>query len=139
MSAFRSRLPHALLLGLLCAADTLRAQIIRGRASSDGAPLADVLVIVSDTAGAKMAESLVDESGRYAIGLRGPGRYVLRAQRIGFNTMTSAPFSVHTGESVVRDLVMTVHPFSLNSIVINAGNRCVVRPSEGEAAARVWD
>ncbi len=134
------RLLRAILwCALVSGSRALPAQVLRGRVLAGDAPLADALVIVDDSAGSRVAESLVDESGRFVIGVRKAGRYVLRARRIGFTAIQTPPFSVRAGETVVRNIVMTALPFSLNNIVISGASQCVVRPAEGEATARVWD
>jgi len=118
-----------------------RAQVIRGDVA-DGAtqaPLYGTLVVVIDSAGARIAGAITNDSGRFAIRLPRAGHYRLRAERIGYVSGAFIPFDVGEGETVVQHLTAATAVAVLPTDTVVAGNRCVVRPTEGRQTAALWE
>ena len=82
---------------------------------------------------------LARQSGLYQLMAPVPGRYRVRADRIGYATSYSDYFEIAAGDTVVIDLVARVEAVSLAGIEAEGERRCRVRPQEGLAVARVWD
>jgi len=97
------------------------------------------LVVLLDTAGRQVGGSLTDEGGSFRLRAPAPGRYALRAERIGFQTVTSTPFELSEGPAVRMDLEAAAKAVALEGIRVEGERRCVVHPEEGQALAQVWD
>src|SRR5689334_9467081 len=98
-----SRTWHAA-LGLL-AAGTLHAQqatttgAVRGVVTgADGAPLASVTVSATDAETGVRRGGQTDAAGRYQIPFLNPGRYTVRAQRIGFRPAETPNVRIGLGQ-----------------------------------------
>src|SRR5919199_2381253 len=138
----RAVLPLATLaVALLILTRPLAAQIVRGTVVAQGTnePVASTVVRLVDASGKRLAGAISDETGRFAIKAPAPGRYTLHADRIGFKSVTSAPFALATGQTIEQKLVAPAVPAMLAGITIAGSDRCVVRPQEGMEAARVWE
>src|SRR5688500_11691372 len=75
------------LLGVLwCSADPVAGQTIRGRVLEQGSelPIPTAGVTLIDEKGAAVANAIADSSGNFAIRPPQPGKYWVRAQRIGY-------------------------------------------------------
>lgn len=118
-----------------------RAQVVRGDVAdgSTQAPLYGTLVVVYDSAGARVAGAITNDSGRFAIRLPAAGHYRLRAERIGYASGETIPFDVADGETVVQHLTAATAVAVLPVDTITAGNRCVVRPTQGVRTAALWE
>src|SRR5690242_16384794 len=83
-----------------------RAQVVRGtvEAESTHVAVSSALVSLLDASGRRVARTLTDDAGRYALVAPRPGRYTVRAERIGHRAMSSAPFELAAGETLVRTL-----------------------------------
>lgn len=117
------------------------AQAVSGvvQESETGDPLPTVVITLLDGDGRVHGRTLSDVRGRFSLSAPGPGRYGLRAERIGRRSVEVAPLEVGSGEEVVRELVMFVEAISLEGIEVVGDARCRLRPDEGVALARVWD
>ena len=123
------------------AARDARAQVVRGDVA-DGAtqaPLFGTLVVVVDTNGARVGGAITNDSGRFAIRLPHAGHFKLRAERIGYISGAYVPIDVGEGETVVQHLSAATAVAVLPTDTIVAGNRCVVRPTEGVKTAALWE
>lgn len=131
-----------LLLALLTLALPLpiHAQVITGhlRDAASRAPVEGALVLLFDVAGRRAGGVLTDARGAFGIVAPGQGRYTLRAERIGYATVTSEPFTLAADEVHPVALLAAAMPVSLEGIEVEGSKRCVVRPEEGAALTRVW-
>jgi hypothetical protein len=130
-----------LVLLALAAPCSSAAQIVQGqvRDAASQAPVQGALVVLLDTGGRQVGGSLTDEGGSFRMRAPAPGRYALRAERIGFETVTSDPFELSEGPAVRMDLEAAAKAVALEGIQVEGERRCVVHPEEGEALAQVWD
>lgn len=130
-----------LCLSLLIAAPHLSAQTIRGTLVEQGTgePVDGGIVILLDTAGAQRGGTLSDSHGRFVLQAPAPGRYRLRAERIGYATTTSPFFKLGAGETREYRLVASTEAIVLEGVVARGERRCTIRPEQGLLAARLWD
>ncbi len=130
----------ALLLALAAPCPAL-AQIVQGRLrdAASQAPVQGALVLLLSADGRQVGGFLTDEGGAYRLRAPEPGRYTLRAERIGFETVTSDAFELSAGPALRVDLEAAGMAVALEGIRVEGQKRCVVRPGEGQALARVWD
>jgi hypothetical protein len=105
----------------LCAAGEVRAQgpgYVRGRVRDDstGAPLGAVLVTAQQGRSTITAPAESDDSGRFVLRLR-PGRYLVRARRLGYIEEISPSVEVaRAGESVPLEMRMLTLPAVLEAV-----------------------
>jgi hypothetical protein len=94
---------------LLVLAQPLAGQVIRGRVMEDrtGNPVAAASVTVLDDAGQPAGYAQSGAFGEFIIRLKGPGRFFVRAERVGYRAATSGLSDVGTGDDVYRLLVLT--------------------------------
>lgn len=134
-------LATALLLTLLCSASA-GAQTVRGVLVDDGSerPVVGALVVLLDSAGTQRGGSLTDQAGRFLIQAPVPGRYRLRAERVGYRSALSEPLELAAGAALEHPLRAPVEAVALEGIVARAEQRrCRVRPRDGERTQQVWE
>src|SRR5690348_8585167 len=132
---------HVFAAILLIAAHIGHAQTIHGKvvAKADGAAVSGAIVSLLDTTGAAVATELAEDSGSFSFHAPAPGRYSVRAERIGFRSIVSSSVFVTQGDSIQVPMTMTGEGVSLRAIIVNADRRCLVRPQEGVATAQLWN
>jgi len=128
-------------LALLAAPDEGWSQALLGQALQEGSgnPVEGALVIVTDSRGEQVARGLTDAAGRFRLVLPGPDTYGLTLERIGFETVVGGPYQVEGTGTLRLELTVPETAIELEGISVEADRRCVVRPGEGEATARLWD
>ncbi len=134
----RTSLLAGLLLGLLAAPGS--GQIVRGHLldRSAGAPVGGAVVTLVDSAGTDVARVLSRASGWYAMTAPGPGRYRLRAARIGYEDAVTTPFELVAGQALERDLAVTVRAIRLEGLTVKARSRCELRREQGVETQALW-
>lgn len=117
------------------------AQVVRGRVAEEGGGMAVAAAMMSlvDPSGAPAARTLTRRSGFFELAAPGPGRYRLRADRIGYATTFSDDFTLAAGDTLAMDLDVTVEAIELAGITAEADRNCRMRPEEGLAVSKVWD
>jgi hypothetical protein len=106
----RRSLPLALLFGLVSFGPRLGAQTVRGTivVESTGLPVGSALVTLVGTDGVEIPPGVrSDTVGGFVLHAARPGRYRVKATRIGFRPLTSDIVSLGPGELVVVRLRMT--------------------------------
>src|SRR3954471_19229275 len=84
----------------LLGAAPLRAQTVRGElVDAAGRPVEQVLVALVGPGGHQAGAALTSASGQFRIRAPGPGRYSLRAERVGYATVTTPAFDLGDGET----------------------------------------
>lgn len=130
-------LSTVLLVGL---GRALGAQAIRGTvADENGAPVAGAIVVLLDSAGRPVAGGLASSRGEFHVRAPVAGRYTIRIDRIGHANDLSERIELTAGAVVERNIVARASPVQLTGVVISRTRRCVSRPEEGTAIAKVWD
>lgn len=106
----------------------------------EGRAIPGALVMLVDSAGAERAHALSDSAGGFRLGAPGPGRYTLRAERVGY-AMTSSPvIAVGRGETVEHRLAVRVQAVRLEGLAGVADEpRCESRPAHAERTRALWE
>lgn len=122
-------------------ASPLHAQGVRGIVMSGegGQTIEGAAVSLLDSSGIRVGGMFSDASGRFAVRAPGPGRYSVRAVRIGYRPTHSALVALDAGQVVELTLSMQPVPVELPAVVTRGDDRCVIRPEEGLAVARAWE
>jgi hypothetical protein len=119
----------------------LLGQSVVGRLSvaEEAAPIQGALVLLLDEGEEVLGGGLTDEEGGFMISAPGPGRFLLRFERIGYQTRETPPFTLEAGQT--REVIMVTlrTQAGLEGISIGGRGRCVVRPEEGLKVAQVWE
>lgn len=132
----------ALIMGLgAVAAVPLGAQTVVGRtlASATDAPLGGVFVTLIDEAGRQTAGFISRPDGGFLIRAPGPGRYVLRAELIGYGSIERW-VELSEGTMLPETLRLPLQAVELEGIVARASRQrdCSLRSEEGQALERLW-
>jgi hypothetical protein len=120
----------------------LRAQTVRGTLVEEGSgrPIPGAFVILQDSIGGTLSSTLTSASGTWLLRPPGAGRYSLRADRIGYESFLSEPFTLAEDESATYGLAVGVAPIGLAELAVEgAGGQCEVLGEEGLAVYRVWE
>jgi hypothetical protein len=129
----------ALCLGSPSAA---HAQTVRGQlAGADGEEPAPTLVALLDAAGKQRATTLTDTAGRFVLRAPAAGEYTLRAERIGYNSITSAPMRLEAGETLPHALQVPSEPVRLPARVEGrtGASRCTFVSTAPVETATAWE
>lgn len=125
----------------LLAPASVSAQVVRGLVVESGSrqPLYGSIVVLLDSAGTQVTGAIADSLGRFTLTAPAPGRYTLRANRIGFQSTRSDPFALAAGQTIAQTLIASAIPVQLAAIDVTGKERCTTRPEEGRAAFAVWE
>ena len=117
------------------------AQVVRGVVvdEASGRAMPGIVIVLLDTAGKRLAGVLADDAGRYAIRISIPGRYAIRAERIGYRADAPTPVTLAVGETVELRLVTRPVPVVLGAVRVTGKTPCVARASDGHEVSAVWD
>ncbi len=130
-----------LLCGAALAPTPARAQSVLGRfvdAAKD-APIPGAVVTLKDSTGADVASTLTDEQGRFLLRAPSAGRYSLRAERIGFQSTTTALLSLASDATREIRLESSEQAVELEGVVATGERRCTVRPESALRTAALWE
>lgn len=116
-------------------------QVVRGvvidEASGRGMP--GIVVVLLDSAGRRLAGVLADDDGRYAIRTTVPGRFAIRAERIGYRADAPTAVVLKTGETIELRLVTRPVPVLLSAVHVIDKSPCVNGAADGREISTVWD
>jgi hypothetical protein len=99
-----------------------------------------VLVALVDADGHQRAAALTDAAGAFTIRAPGAGRWSLRAERIGYATVTSPAFDLRDGETRTEQLVASGRAVMLEALHVSAsGRRCAGRADRAAETATLWE
>ncbi|WP_420126553.1 carboxypeptidase-like regulatory domain-containing protein [Longimicrobium sp.] len=128
-----------LLLCALALASPAGAQAVSGRfVDQDGTPIPSARVTLQAESGAAVHAVLTGADGQFSLRAPAAGRYLLRAERIGYAATVSAPMTLAAGETATQRLVAAGQRVMLESVVVSAQPRCSIRPGDAEETAAVW-
>jgi hypothetical protein len=118
-----------------------QAQVIRGTVvdQASGRALPATVVVLLDSAGKRVAGVLSGDDGTYAIRIAVPGRYALRAERIGFRAEAPTPVTIAGGQTLQLRLSTRPIPVVLGEVKVTGRTTCVARASDGAEVSAVWD
>ena len=116
------------------------AQIVRGRllSAEGGTGIGGAMISLVDQRAAAADRTLTTNTGLFQL-TAPPGRYRLRADRIGYASTLSDHFELLAGEVVHLDIFASIEAINLVGIDATGDPRCRIRPAEGLAVARVWE
>ena len=121
----------------LCVTSAASAQALSGIVTEqDGAPLPGVFVILLDSAHVQRAATLTDAHGHYAFHIPTPGRYSLRAELIGHQSVT---VPIDGTRSATANIALPVSPILIGSIEAKAERRCVGVSQLTPALTQLWE
>lgn len=128
------------LIAALLAAAPAAAQTVRGVVVEEGTarPVAGATVVLAAAGGATAAGALTDAAGRFSLTAPAPGRYTVRAERVG-HAAASVQVELRAGETVEVRLSTAARAFVLPTLQVTADERCVVRPGVGLQAYELWE
>lgn len=141
------RVMRGLLLGaVLAAGGDLSAQAppagtVLGRVldQETQAPQVGAFVSLLDEEGVRRAGVLTDATGRYILRAPAPGRYRLRAERIGVESRFSPWFQVTPGQVVSQDILTRPAAVTLAGVEVTGESRCDLRGASGSATVALWE
>ncbi|HEV2145797.1 MAG TPA: carboxypeptidase regulatory-like domain-containing protein, partial [Longimicrobiaceae bacterium] len=134
-----------IIVGFLClfaASGPLAAQAVRGelREGETGRPVAGVFVVLLDAGGRQVGGSFTDASGAFLVQAPAPGRYTLRAERVGYASVRSPALDLAAGETREHEMEMGAEPVRLEGLVVRAEKgRCAALPEAEERTAALWE
>lgn len=125
--------------GLLGAAN-VHAQRIEGRVTlPDGAPAVRALVEAQRVGAPDVIRALSDESGRFSLGLSGPGRYAVRALRVGYRPTVLPARDIAANESARLLITLGAELVRLGEVRIAADAVCADDWRGDLATVSVWE
>jgi len=134
----RAFLLAVLTLSALCA--ELPAQQVQVRLREEGAltPINGAIVRLLSDSGT-VAQGLSNAAGRIVLRAPRNGSYRLKADRIGYMGVLSAPFELTAGEPFQSDLIMPTTRLELPTIEVETRTRCNTSGPEGREALAIWE
>ena len=127
---------------LALATRALPAQAVRGTLVEEGSgsPVAGTLVVLVDAGGKQVAGALTDAAGAFLLRAPSPGRYHLRAERIGIRGTVSRGLDLAAGQTVEQRLATPAAAFALEGLVVRRERkRCRALPEAGQQATALWE
>jgi hypothetical protein len=103
------------------------------------APVSGALVTLLDEGNQTRAGTLSDAEGRFVLAAPSPGRYRLKAERIGFESILSPILVLGAGGTVEHRMVISTAAVELEGITARGTQRCQARPDSGADMHRVWE
>lgn len=141
-TSFRLALTAALALGAtLAATSTLTAQTVRGRVIDAGlaTPVPGALVTLLDGGGVRVRSVLTSSTGGFVIADVAPGRYTVRAEMIGRESVEAAAFDVAPeADPPLVTLELSARPITLEGLDVSTAQRCEAGRDVALATYRVW-
>lgn len=117
------------------------AQLIRGRVIDAGTRNAIVgaYVVLVDEAGERHNGVLTNDIGIYTLRVQQPGRFLVRAEMIGRQSIDSDYMDLGVADTLSIDLTLPLAPIALEEIDVSAAKKCEVRPGSGGETHTVWE
>ena len=116
------------------------AQVVRGEVTdSTSRPISGVVVMLIDARAQARARTLTDERGEFRIAAPAAGAYSLRTMRIGFRPTTTPPIELRAGDEVMRHLIVSGLPITLDTIRVADRSACRAFTDSGAATFAVWE
>ena len=117
------------------------AQVIRGVVvdSASHQPLPAVLVSLADSGNRNLQRFLTDENGEFKFLAPRPGRYSVRAERLGMRTGTVEGVDVAADRTVSLRITLSHLPITLRGLQASRDRRCELPRDLGLETLRVWE
>ncbi len=128
-----------LCIALSCAVGPLRAQLVRGTVLlPDSSRAAGIVVTATDSHGDVSARALTSERGDFVLRMSSPGRYEIRALRIGFSPTVVPAVDVGTADVQMPPIVLRGEAVSLARVTVRGESVCKVQRDSAKMVARLW-
>lgn len=112
----------ALVLAWAFSPTAIRAQVLRGRLvddlSGEAIPAANITLLAGTKGGDLVARVLSDSAGAFILKGIGDGRFRIRGERIGYETVTSPPFDLVDQDTLAVELRMSVEAVPLAPLTV---------------------
>ncbi len=102
-------------------------------------PVAGALVTLLNERDSIVARALASDAGVATLEAPAPGRYRLRADRIGQRGFATEPLSLRTHETRRLVIAMASEPVVLPELAVAEASRCRALGRAGPAVAQLWD
>ena len=114
-------------------------QVVLGELVSgeDRRPLPGTLVTLVDSTGMRWARYVTNASGRFILRPNMPGRYIIRAERIGYQAAVSPLLTVN--DTLLYRFIIQPLPVQLPGIDVASRERGCERHRDGTAVATLWN
>jgi hypothetical protein len=123
----------------VCLTHVAAAQVIEGhmRGADSATTVPGIVVLAIDSAGRIAARSLSDADGLYVLRAV-PGRYRVRALRIGYTPSETVAIDLAAGETRRIDLILRSLPVVLPTVAIDGHATCLSRAAAADAV-QLWE
>lgn len=134
------RLGLALLVVALLAGPG-RAQVVRGQVvdGTTQAPIPGAFIVLVDDHGTRQGGVLSGTGGAFILKAPAPGRYTLRAERIGYASTFSDTLTLVEGQAVPYRFEISVKAVDLEGIEVTGKGRCRVSREMGAQTSVLWE
>lgn len=125
----------------LFAAQPLSAQTVQGELVEQGTgePINGALIVLLDEGEEQHGGALTGENGQFTLRAPAPGRYTLRAERIGYMSTASPVLTLEAGQTLEYRMVAQEEAIDLGGIIVEGERRCEIRPEEGLRTHQLWE
>jgi hypothetical protein len=127
-----------LVVGLVPTPAGAQAILARVTDSDSAQPLQGTLVALTDPTGAPVRSALTDTRGQFLFAGIAAGTYTVRAELIGFSTVTQT-VTLGAAETKLVEFRMESRAIEIEGISVEGEGRCTLRPEAGLQVAEVWD
>jgi hypothetical protein len=116
------------------------SQVVLGElvSAEDRRPLPGTLVTLVDSSGMRWARYVTNAAGRFILRPNMPGRYIIRAERIGDQLASSPLLTVGTDTLLYRFVIQPL-PVQLPGIDVASRERGCERRTDGRAVETLWN
>lgn len=115
------------------------AQVVAGKVvSADGTALENAVVVLLDSARRQLGGALSDSLGGFLLHAPAPGRYHVRADRVGSASAVAGPLDVAARDTARVRLALGAGQ-RLSAVRVTARERCDVPAAAGARATALWD
>lgn len=128
----------SLVLASAAAGQASLTVVVRTYQVGGGAPVPGVIVSLIDHRNQRVSSGLTGDAGTARLTAPSAGRYVVRADRIGYVVTTSDTVDVTTGHASIN-IAMAERRVRLAEVKVTGRTRCDGDPVGGEQTAAVWN
>jgi Carboxypeptidase regulatory-like domain len=133
----------AVALVAFCAAGVspASAQIVRGQVvdATTLTPIPGAFIVLVDSAGTERGGVLSGEGGGFVLKAPGPGRYTLRAERIGYTNALSDTLRLDEDATLEYRFAVAALPIDLEGMKVTGKNRCRLSRDMGAQTEVLWE
>ena len=129
-------------LAALLAAARLPAQQVRGELGHmfSAGVIPGAMVVMLDEENRRVAATITDSVGGFAVRAPAPGRYILRADVVGYQSTWSTELTLAEGKDVQFAIMSPLVPVRLAGVRTTAPARCIARPYESlDGITLLWE